>query len=149
AACVMASFLQQLRTVRPGFLDGIARQRRCSRATIIQGRTTVRYRLTLASFALLFVLPIPHAFAQTVLITGANSGIGLEFTRQYVEKGWTVIVTHRRSETPKTLADIAAKYSKLRIEKLDVTSEDQVHALAAKLADVPIDVLINNAGVYN
>jgi len=89
------------------------------------------------------------ALAETVLITGANSGIGLEFTKQYIAKGWTIIVTHRRPETPKSLADLAAKYDKLRIEKLDVTSEDQVHALAAKLANMPIDVLINNAGVYN
>jgi NAD(P)-dependent dehydrogenase (short-subunit alcohol dehydrogenase family) len=89
------------------------------------------------------------AFAETVMITGANSGIGLEFTKQYIAKGWTIIVTHRRSETPKSLADLAAKYDKLRIEKLDVTNEDQVHALAAKLANVPIDVLISNAGVYN
>ena len=89
------------------------------------------------------------ALAETVLITGANSGIGLEFTKQYIAKGWTIIVTHRRSETPKSLADLAAKYDKLRIEKLDVTNVEQVHALAAKLANVPIDVLINNAGVYN
>lgn len=93
---------------------------------------------------------LPSAvFAETVMITGANSGIGLEFTKQYIAKGWTIIVTHRRSETPKSLADLAAKYDKLRIEKLDVTNVDQVHALAAKLANVPIDVLINNAGVYN
>jgi NAD(P)-dependent dehydrogenase (short-subunit alcohol dehydrogenase family) len=91
----------------------------------------------------------PAAFAQTVMITGANSGIGLEFTKQYVAKGWNIIVTHRRSETPASLAEIAKKYDKLRIEKLDVTNVDQVHALAAKLADVPIDVLISNAGVYN
>src|SRR6476661_4663327 len=78
------------------------------------------------------------AFAETVLITGANSGIGLEFTKQYIAKGWTIIVTHRRSETPQTLADLAAKYDKLRIEKLDVTSVEQVHALAKKLSNVPI-----------
>ena len=106
----------------------------------------------LALFAALVAgtLALPSAaFAQTVLITGANSGIGLEFTKQYIAKGWTIIVTHRRSETPQSLAELAAKYDKLRIEKLDVTSVDQVHALAAKLANVPIDVLINNAGVYN
>jgi NAD(P)-dependent dehydrogenase (short-subunit alcohol dehydrogenase family) len=122
----------------------------------------VRYRLPTASLApvrrfaifaalvagTLAALP-SAAFAETVMITGANSGIGLEFTKQYIAKGWTIIATHRRSETPKTLADLAAKYDKLRIEKLDVTSVDQVHALAAKLANVPIDVLINNAGVYN
>ncbi|HEY0341180.1 MAG TPA: SDR family NAD(P)-dependent oxidoreductase, partial [Steroidobacteraceae bacterium] len=63
--------------------------------------------------------------------------------------GWTVIVTHRRAEPPKTLTDLAAKYPKVRIESLDVTNLEQTTALAAKLADVPIDVLINNAGVYN
>ena len=76
------------------------------------------------------------AFAETVMITGANSGIGLEFTKQYIAKGWTIIVTHRRAETPKSLADLAAKYDKLRIEKLDVTSEDQVHALAFERFDL-------------
>jgi NAD(P)-dependent dehydrogenase (short-subunit alcohol dehydrogenase family) len=89
------------------------------------------------------------AGAQTVMITGANSGIGLEFAKQYAEKGWTVIATHRRSQTPKTLADLAAKYKTFRIETLDVTDNDAALALAAKLRDVPIDVLINNAGVYN
>jgi NAD(P)-dependent dehydrogenase (short-subunit alcohol dehydrogenase family) len=89
------------------------------------------------------------AQAETVMITGANSGIGLEFTRQYAAKGWTIIATHRRRETPKSLAELVAKYPKVRIEKLDVTDEAQVHALAQKLADTPIDVLINNAGVYN
>ena len=89
------------------------------------------------------------AIAETVLITGANSGIGLEFTRQYAAKGWAIIATHRRSQVPQSLAAIAAKYDKLRIEQLDVTNADQVQALAKKLANVPIDVLINNAGVYN
>ena len=100
--------------------------------------------------AMTLILAQPQAAkADTVLITGANSGIGLEFARQYAAKGWTVIATHRRAETPRTLADLAAKYNKVRIEKLDVTSVEQVHALATRLADTPIDVLINNAGVYN
>ena len=98
--------------------------------------------------ALVAALPTA-ASAETVLITGANSGIGLEFARQYAAKGWTVIATHRRSAPPKPLADLAAQYPKVRIEKLDVTSVEQVNGLATKLADVPIDVLINNAGVYN
>jgi NAD(P)-dependent dehydrogenase (short-subunit alcohol dehydrogenase family) len=84
-----------------------------------------------------------------VLITGANSGIGLEFAKQYAAKGWTVIATHRRAEPPKSLADLAARYSKVRIERLDVTDIGQVNSLAQKLANVPVDVLINNAGVYN
>ncbi len=90
------------------------------------------------------------AGAETVMITGANSGIGLEFAKEYAARGDAVIVTHRRRETPQTLAELAAKYpGKVRIEHLDVTSVDEAHALAAKLAGVPIDVLINNAGVYN
>jgi len=91
----------------------------------------------------------PAAMAATVMITGANSGIGLEFAKQYAAEGWTVIATHRRAEPPKTLTDLVAKYPKVRIETLDVTNVDHATALATKLADVPIDVLINNAGVYN
>ena len=89
------------------------------------------------------------AHAQTVLVTGANSGIGLEFTKQYLARGWTVIATHRRSELPATLAELTKKYKTIRIERVDVTSVEQVRALASRLANVPIDVLINNAGVYN
>lgn len=111
-----------------------------------------RFAVTLAGTIVLGIAMTTRpqlAAADTVLITGANSGIGLEFARQYAAKGWTVIATHRRPDTPKTLADLAAKYNKVRIEKLDVTSVDQVSALANRLAYVPIDVLINNAGIYN
>ena len=101
----------------------------------------------------LVVLSLPigsgAAQAQTVLITGANSGIGLEFTKQYLARGWTVIATHRRSELPATLAELTRKYKTIRIERVDVTSVEQVRALASRLANVPVDVLINNAGVYN
>jgi NAD(P)-dependent dehydrogenase (short-subunit alcohol dehydrogenase family) len=87
--------------------------------------------------------------AETVLITGANSGIGLEFAKQYAARGWTVIATHRRSDIPDTLAELTAEYPNVRIETIDVTSRDEARALAGRLAGVPIDVLINNAGVYN
>ena len=96
------------------------------------------------------ITKLPAAVAATVMITGANSGIGLEFAKEYAAKGWTVIATHRRTEPPKTLTDLAAKYPKMiRIESLDVTNIEQAKSLATKLAAVPIDVLINNAGVYN
>jgi len=89
------------------------------------------------------------ASAETVLVTGANSGLGLEFAKQYAAKGWTVIATHRRRELPQTLAELVAQYPKVRVETLDVTDLEQAKALAAKLEDVPIDILVNNAGVYN
>jgi NAD(P)-dependent dehydrogenase (short-subunit alcohol dehydrogenase family) len=95
---------------------------------------------------LLAALP---ALGDTVLITGANSGLGLEFAKQYAEKDWTVIATHRRSSVPESLAALTARHPKVRVERMDVSSIDEVKALAAKLARVPIDVLINNAGIYS
>jgi NAD(P)-dependent dehydrogenase (short-subunit alcohol dehydrogenase family) len=87
------------------------------------------------------------AAAQTVLITGANQGIGLEFAKEYAARGWTVIATHRRTSTPEELAKLAAKYPKVRIERMDVTDPAQIAALGAKLKGVPIDILLNNAGL--
>lgn len=86
--------------------------------------------------------------ADTVLITGANSGIGLEFARQYAAKGWTVIATHRHDSAPESLTALAAQYRNVQVERMDVINQAQIDALVAKLKDVPIDVLINNAGVY-
>jgi len=85
--------------------------------------------------------------AETVLITGANQGIGLEFARDYAARGWTVIATHRRTTTPETLAALAAQYPKVRIERMDVTDAAQIQALGAKLKGVPIDLLLSNAGL--
>jgi NAD(P)-dependent dehydrogenase (short-subunit alcohol dehydrogenase family) len=87
------------------------------------------------------------ASAETVLITGANQGIGLEFAKEYAARGWNVIATHRRTTTPDTLAALASKYPKVRVERMDVTDAAQIEALGAKLEGVPIDVLLNNAGM--
>src|SRR5262249_17907718 len=89
-----------------------------------------------------------QASADTVLITGANSGIGLEFAKEYAEKGWTVIATYRHESPPESLRPLIAKYPKVRGETLAVTSRAQVQALKKKLGALPIDVLINNAGLY-
>ncbi|MYH34815.1 MAG: SDR family oxidoreductase [Gammaproteobacteria bacterium] len=96
----------------------------------------------LASFVLMSA-----AQAQTVLVTGSNRGIGLEFAKQYADRGWTVIATHRRDTTPDTLAALEEQYPAVRAEKLDVTDHASIDALAEKLAGMPIDVLINNAGI--
>ena len=89
------------------------------------------------------------AIADTVLITGANSGLGLEFTKQFATRGWTVIATHRRTGIPESLLEVTGKYKNVQVEQMDVTNQEQIRALAVKLKDVAIDVLINNAGVYN
>lgn len=79
----------------------------------------------------------------TVLITGASRGIGLEFARQYRAAGWHTIAACRKPGDAKALAGVGAE-----VRALDVTDAKQIQALAAGLAGRPIDVLINNAGVY-
>jgi NAD(P)-dependent dehydrogenase (short-subunit alcohol dehydrogenase family) len=76
---------------------------------------------------------------QTVLITGANQGIGLGLTRQYAARGWRVIATHRRDGMPEQLAAL--------VERMHLTDGAQIDALGAKLAGVPIDILLHNAGL--
>jgi NAD(P)-dependent dehydrogenase (short-subunit alcohol dehydrogenase family) len=89
------------------------------------------------------------ASADTVLITGANSGLGLELVKQYAARNWNVIATHRRDDVPESLAAVVAEHPNVRIERMDVASIAEVRALAAKLAGVAVDVLINNAGIYS
>ena len=80
----------------------------------------------------------------TVLITGANRGLGLEFCRQYAAEGWQVLACCRNPETVGQLADIP----NVRVFPLDVSDFSQIDKLAAQLQDTAIDVLINNAGIY-
>ena len=108
-----------------------------------------RSTLALAAVLLCGSGALSSARADTVLVTGANSGLGLELVKQYAAKGWTVIATHRRTEVPESLAEVIAEYPNVRVERMDVASIDEVKALAAQLAGVPIDVLINNAGIYS
>ena len=84
---------------------------------------------------------------STVLITGSNRGIGLAFAKWYAEQGWKVVATCRRPEQAGDLEALAAEHDNLRIEQLDVTSADQIAALVQRMADQPIDLLINNAAI--
>ena len=85
---------------------------------------------------------------KTVLITGANRGLGLEFCRQYAQAGWQVLACCRQPEKAKALSQLANHYPALRIIPLDIQNHQQCDALAAELQQVTIDVLISNAGVY-
>jgi NAD(P)-dependent dehydrogenase (short-subunit alcohol dehydrogenase family) len=83
-----------------------------------------------------------------VLITGANRGIGLEFTQQYAQDGWNVLACCRDPQHAGNLQALAKSYANIRILLLDVADFAQIDALALQLKNDKIDVLINNAGVY-
>lgn len=85
---------------------------------------------------------------KTVLVTGANRGLGLEFCRQYALAGWRVIAACRAPAQATELKALSAHYSTVQIETLEVADFAQIDALSAKLAGEAIDVLLNNAGVY-
>ncbi|AAU91440.1 csgA protein [Methylococcus capsulatus str. Bath] len=84
----------------------------------------------------------------SVLVTGANRGLGLEFTRQYLDAGWRVIATCRAPHEAPELRELAKRYEHLAIHAIDVRNFVAIDQLASALADQPLDVLINNAGVY-
>lgn len=84
----------------------------------------------------------------SVLVTGANRGLGLEFTRQYLGAGWRVIATCRHPHDATELRELAKRYEHLAIHAVDVRNFVAIDQLASALAGQPIDVLINNAGIY-
>jgi NAD(P)-dependent dehydrogenase (short-subunit alcohol dehydrogenase family) len=84
----------------------------------------------------------------TVLITGANRGIGLEFTRQYAESGWRVFATCRHPAEAAELQAIAEHNNHVSLHRLDITRSDDMYAIAWEVGDSSIDLLLNNAGIY-
>lgn len=80
--------------------------------------------------------------APTVLVTGANRGIGLEFAKRLKGGGFEVIATARKPVEATELRALG-----VRVEQLDVTDSASVKALSERLEGVPIDLLINNAGI--
>lgn len=79
----------------------------------------------------------------TILITGANRGLGLEFVRQFAAEGWRVIATVRDPLAGKPASDAGAE-----VYVADVADEASIKRLKAGLAGVELDILLNNAGVY-
>ncbi len=85
----------------------------------------------------------------TILITGANRGLGLEFARQYRDAGWRVYACARSPKDAGELQAIAAPSGgRVTVHALEVTDHPRIEALAKELRDVALDVLLNNAGIY-
>ncbi len=86
------------------------------------------------------------AAMKTVMITGARTGLGLALAREFLKKDWGVIAAGRRMDE---LVEDVRNNSNTTILELELTDEAALRACAEKLAGVPIDVLINNAGRYD
>jgi len=84
----------------------------------------------------------------SVLITGANRGLGLEFARQYADDGWDVYAASRNPAAAEQLRSLAQQApERLTVIAMDVTDAESVKTAARHLRDTAIDVLINNAGI--
>jgi NAD(P)-dependent dehydrogenase (short-subunit alcohol dehydrogenase family) len=85
---------------------------------------------------------------HTILITGTNRGIGLEFTKQYAETGWHVHACCREPQSSAALMALANQYPNIHLHALNISDFSQIAQLSNQLKELSIDVLINNAGVY-
>ena len=103
--------------------------------------------LATPAFAQGMKAPAKAKTVGTVLVTGANRGIGLEIAKAYAAGGYKVIGTARKPAEATDLNALAKSNPTVTVEQLDVTSDAEIDALAAKYKGVAIDILVNNAGV--
>ena len=85
---------------------------------------------------------------STLLITGANRGLGLEFVKQYAADGWQVLATCRDPDRAETLQRLASQHPGVEIHTLEVTDPNGLARMKQSVGDRPVDVLISNAGVF-
>ncbi|MEW5756082.1 MAG: SDR family oxidoreductase [Pseudomonadota bacterium] len=85
---------------------------------------------------------------NSILITGSNRGLGLEWARQYGQSGWRVYATCRYPDQADALQQLCQTYPTMSMHRLDVTRAEEIRNVVEQLQGAPIDLLINNAGVY-
>ena len=85
----------------------------------------------------------------TLFITGASRGIGLEFVRQYLMDGWIIHASARNLKKADSLMSLSCLHDRLiTVHEVDVTDKKQINNVSHELRDQPIDILINNAGMW-
>lgn len=85
---------------------------------------------------------------KNVLITGANRGVGLALVNAYLDAGWHVFACCRKPDQAKELQQRQNETETLTLLTLDVTDHQAISSLSQQMADIPLDLLINNAGYY-
>ena len=83
----------------------------------------------------------------TALVTGANRGIGFGLARALLDRGYEVIATCRDAANAEDLQRLKDEQPLLRIEELDVRAFTSIDALAERLGQLPIDLLVNIAAI--
>ena len=85
----------------------------------------------------------------TLLITGANRGLGLELCKQFLQSDWKIIATCRNPDNATRLSVLVDKYPELlSVYALEVSNIEQITELKTQIGETHIDILLNNAGVY-
>ena len=86
---------------------------------------------------------------MNILVTGANRGIGLEMVKYSNEQGWRVFACCRNPHNAENLFNIAKlSNGKVSVHIADMEELSTLQALSYELRNDPIDMLINNAGIY-
>ncbi len=86
----------------------------------------------------------PNYSGKNIFITGANSGIGLELTKKFLNLNNKVFVTYRNNS--ENLDKINSK--NLTLIKCDQKNLSEIENIKKEIIDVPINLLINNAGIF-
>jgi len=81
---------------------------------------------------------------NTVVITGANRGLGLEFAKQYHSDGWKVIACCRNPDAATVLSELGVS-----VRALDMLDSAAIEDFSNSLGDEPVDLLINNAAIQD
>jgi NAD(P)-dependent dehydrogenase (short-subunit alcohol dehydrogenase family) len=103
------------------------------------------------SFHKVFKSPRPKIQGDTmstVLITGANRGLGIEFVKQYAADGWNVLATAREPEKAQELKQIASRHRGVSTHTMDIADDESIEKLVGELGGIAVDVMIHNSGIY-
>jgi len=84
----------------------------------------------------------------TVMVTGANRGIGLEFVKQYAKAGIKVIATCRQSANCDELMHLCKRFDHISLDYLDISDCHACQLFEKKYQSHRIDIAIANAGIY-